>query len=498
MVLEVFQNKWVRAVGLLGAIIVVSAVLYLLSAVLVPLFFAFIVAYVFDPVIDKIETYKVKGKHISRVAAIVTLVGSIVIGSMLLPLFVFSSVMEQATEMMEPASEQAEDTDNMESASGQVESAEKVVAPAPLPEPAASTASSTSDEVPEETEVIGTEVGERIADLFEAPIRSEEDKEAAHQFQKIVAAKLEKWLALDSLVRVMKLAGPEVEDPDAMALLRQKIGETVTEDAGAIFKSLFPQFKDAGSSMIRLLGLIGDTFLRSFLFIGNFVLFAFVAIYLLKDYDHIVAACDDLVPHRYRKKTRRIMSSIDRQLRSFLRGQVTVCCCLGVMYAIGFLIAGAPFALLLALLGALGSFVPYLGLILTIGPAVILTMLHYGPVNWHVGAVLATFAIAQFLEGNFLTPRIVGSQVGLGPVWVILAIMVFGSTLGFAGLLLAVPIAAVLKVLLNEAMQNYRTSDFFSGIDEDDDEPDSGGTKVSKARKTGPSSGGAGRRLKKV
>ena len=490
MVLEVFQNKWVRAIGLLGAIIVVSAVLYLISAVLVPLFFAFIVAYVFDPVIDKIETYKIKGRHISRVGAIVTLVGSIVLASMLLPLFVFSSVMEQATEMMEPASET-------------VAGAEEVLVQAPAPE---ISASPVGNEVPEEMEGIGSETGVRVADLF-GPTQSAEEKEAASQFQKIVAAKLERGLAVDRLVRVMKLAGPEVEDPDAMALLRQKIGETVTEDAGAIFKSLFPQFRDAGSSLIRLLGMIGDAFLRSFLFIGNFVLFAFVAIYLLKDYDHIVAACDDLVPHRYRKKTRRIMSSIDRQLRSFLRGQVTVCCCLGVMYAIGFLIAGAPFALLLALLGALGSFVPYLGLILTIGPAVILTMLHYGPVNWHVGAVLATFVISQFLEGNFLTPRIVGSQVGLGPVWVILAIMVFGSTLGFAGLLLAVPIAAVLKVLLNEAMQNYRTSDFFSGSDDGDDgddtvELESAPTKGSKGRKTGPapatSSTGKGRRLKKV
>lgn len=485
MVLEVFQNKWVRAVGLLGAIVLVSAVLYLLSAVLVPLFFAFIVAYVFDPVIDKIETYKVKGKHISRVAAIVTLVGSIVLGSMLLPLFVFSSVMEQATEMMEPEIAKSEAPQSAEVS---------------VPETTPAVVNPVSDAtVSSDVEGDSAEVGVRIAELFEPPTQSVEEKEAASQFQKVVAAKLEKWLALDSLVRVMNLAGPEVEDPDAMALLRQKIGETVTEDTGAIFKSLFPQFKDAGSSLIRLLGLIGDTFLRSFLFIGNFVLFAFVTIYLLKDYDHIVAACDDLVPHRYRKKTRRIMSSIDRQLRSFLRGQVTVCCCLGVMYAIGFLIAGAPFALLLALLGALGSFVPYLGLILTIGPAVILTMLHYGPVNWHVGAVLATFVISQFLEGNFLTPRIVGSQVGLGPVWVILAIMVFGSTLGFAGLLLAVPIAAVLKVLLNEAMLNYRRSDFFSGLDDDSDDgdaPEPG--KGSKARKMGPSSTGTGRRLKKV
>lgn len=484
MVLEVFQNKWVRAVGLLGVILAISAILYLLSAVLVPLFFAFIVAYVFDPVIDKIETYKIRGKHISRVGAIVTLVGGIILTSMLLPVFVFSSVMEQATEMMEPKAQMT--------ASSVPRSPDK-----------------TSGAGDAENALDGE--GGGLSTLFDERGLSEDEQQAATDFQHMLAEKLETWLALDSVVRVLKLVEPEEENPDAIAVIRQEIGSRISEEGDAIIRSFFPQFKDAGTSIIRLLGLVGDTLLRSFLFIGNFVLFAFVAIYLLKDYDHIVAASDDLVPHRYRKKVRRIMSNIDRQLRSFLRGQVTVCCCLGVMYAIGFLIAGAPFGLLLALLGALGSFVPYLGLILTIGPAVILTMLHYGPLNWHVAAVLATFGIAQFLEGNFLTPRIVGSQVGLGPVWVILAIMVFGSTLGFAGLLLAVPIAAVLKVLLTEAMNAYRTSDFFSGVDAADNDDDDGGeevvvvvasgpTKGSKGRKTAPgsSSGGKGRRLKKV
>lgn len=486
MVKEVFENKWVRAVGLLIGMTLASVVLYLLSAVLVPLFFAFIVAYVFDPVIDKIETYKIRGKHISRVGAIVTLVGSIVMGSMLFPLFMFSSVMEQATELMNPRPQMTMAGDT-------------------------STATPTTDPAPAEgetTEADGTVVDleNPLTELFDERGVSVSEQEAAQNFQHLVAEKLETWLALDSVVRVLNLVGPEVEDPDAFAIIRHEIGTRIADEGDAILKSFFPQFKDAGSSILRLLGLVGDALLRSFLFIGNFVLFAFVAIYLLKDYDHIVAAGDDLVPHRYRKRVRRIMASIDRQLRSFLRGQVTVCCCLGAMYAIGFLIAGAPFGLLLALLGALGSFVPYLGLILTIGPAVILTMLQYGPVSWHVGAVIATFVIAQFLEGNFLTPRIVGSQVGLGPVWVILAIMVFGSTLGFAGLLLAVPIAATLKVILGELLENYRASDFFSGIDDDDDavepdpEPDSGATKGSKGRKTGPagSSAGKGRRLKKV
>lgn len=406
MLSEVLQNKWVRAVGLLGALIAIALVLYLLSSVLVPLFFAFIVAYIFDPVIDKIETYK-----ISRVGAIVTLVGGIVIVALLLPLIVLPGVLEQAREMMEPA--------------------------------AASTAA-TPDTDPE---------GEGNGDAADESLPGR------------MADNLENWIGLDSLVRMFGWAEAEDGDIASIAIIRAKVGEWVSENAEQALQGLFPEWKVAGSSVVKMLGLVGDAFLRLFLFVGNFVLFAFVAVYLLKDYDDIVAAGDRLTPPRFRPKVRDIMGRVDRQLRAFLRGQFTVCCCLGGMYAVGLLLSGAPFALLLALFGALASFVPYLGLILTIGPAVALTILYHGAVDWHVLGVLATFGIAQFLEGNVLTPRIVGSQVGLGPVWVILAIMVFSSALGFVGLLLAVPIAAVLKVLAEEALTAYRASRFFAGGD---------------------------------
>jgi len=429
MLLEVLQNRWVRAGALLGAICGIAVVLYLLSAVLVPLFFAFIVAYIFDPVIDKIETYK-----ISRVGAIVTLVGAIMLAGIIVPLTVLPGVIRQAYTMMAPP---------------------------------------------------------------EVAFAEGEDSEAteALHFRGRVAQKVEDWFLLDDIVLAMGWveiengassadaegeSGPgeaEAEEVDvssgevparefsSLAVIRQKVGEKVLENTDGLFQSLFPQWQTAGSSVLRMTKALGDIFLSLFLFVGNFVLFAFVAIYLLKDYDHIVAYGDSLVPHRHRLKVRDVMGRIDMQLRAFLRGQFMVCCCLGAMYAIGLTIAGAPFALLLALFGALASFVPYLGLILTIGPAVILTVLYHGGVDWHVLGVLATFAIAQFLEGNFLTPKIVGSQVGLGPVWVILAIMIFGSTLGFIGLLLAVPIAAVLKVLAEEALAAYRRSDYFSGAD---------------------------------
>ena len=132
------------------------------------------------------------------------------------------------------------------------------------------------------------------------------------------------------------------------------------------------------------------------------------------------------------------------------------------MYGIGLFIAGVPFAWLLALFGAVASFVPYLGLVLTIIPAVVLCILQYQVLDWHLGVVLATFVIAQLLEGTVLTPKIVGDQVGLGPVWVILAVLVFGNALGFLGLLMAVPIAASLKVLVVEGLDQYKASTLYT------------------------------------
>ncbi len=403
MLNEVLQNKWVRAVGALGALVGISMVLYLLSSVLVPLFFAFIVAYIFDPVIDKIETYK-----ISRVGAIVTLVGGLLIAGIILPLIILPSVIRQANSM---------------------------------------TKSPTQE----------TQRGETAKTVEEV------------YFQGKMAQKVEEWLELDSLVQTAGwdetngVYNKGTEDLNALATIRSVIGSGISDNTRGLLQSQFPKLtKAAGTSILRMIPIIGDIFLGLFLFLGNFVLFAFVAIYLLKDYDDIVAYGDGLVPHRHQAKVREIMSQIDGQLRAFLRGQVMVCCCLGTMYAVGLSISGAPFALLLALFGALASFVPFLGLVLTLGPAVILTVLYYGGLDWHVGGVLATFAVAQFLEGNFLTPKIVGSQVGLGPVWVILAIMIFSSALGFVGLLLAVPIAAVLKVLTEEGLKHYRASTFFA------------------------------------
>lgn len=393
----VFQNPWVRAGVTLAAMAGVVLAAYLMSFVLIPLFFAFAVAYVFDPLIDIFER-----RRVPRMTAILVLIGALTVGGIVLPLVALPSMVLEAQDMIDGA---RSDVNN-------------------------DWINRALDKVPWER--VATEMG---------------------------------W-------------DPTEAEANPRAFLAEHLGQWIKENAVSFLQQHATELanvgKTAGASLADVLKSIGTSILSIVLVIGNVALFAFVAIYLLNDYDHIVARAGDLVPPRYRAKSFDIMSRIDQQLRGFMRGQATVCACLGTMYAIGFVIADVPFAITLGVFGGLASFVPYLGLILTIGPAMLFTLLKHG-IDLHLAGVVITFVVAQGLEGNYLTPRIVGSQVGLGPVWVILAIMVFGSTLGFTGMLLAVPLAAVLKVLVAEGLELYLASSFFGGAPAEDVRPSGGG-----------------------
>ncbi|MCH7911120.1 MAG: AI-2E family transporter [Candidatus Hydrogenedentes bacterium] len=219
------------------------------------------------------------------------------------------------------------------------------------------------------------------------------------------------------------------DDPnyDPLAVLTVHLAESVKQPAVNLLKTQAGQLASiggAGSSIAQLFTAIGRGLLASLLFLGNLALFAFVAAYLLKDFDAIVATTRDLVPPRYREFVVEITGKINDQLRGFLRGQMLVCLCLGAMYTVGLMLSGVPFALMIGVFGAIASFVPYLGLALTIGPALVLCILQHQGIDGHAAGVLATFLVAQVLEGTVLTPKIVGDKVGLGPVWVILAWLV--------------------------------------------------------------------------
>jgi predicted PurR-regulated permease PerM len=198
--------------------------------------------------------------------------------------------------------------------------------------------------------------------------------------------------------------------------------------------------------------------------IVNFVLFAVVSVYLLKDFDTLTARIQDLIPPRNKDYLLEVTRKINMNLRSFFRGQLIVCTILAVIYGVGLTIVGVPFALLIAIVGGYGQIVPYLGTAIGIVPAALLALLKYGDIIHPLGAI-AVFAVGQSLEGFIITPKIVGDKVGLHPVVIIVAILIFGKALGFLGILFAVPMTAILKVMLGELIARYKQSELYSGSD---------------------------------
>ena len=193
-----------------------------------------------------------------------------------------------------------------------------------------------------------------------------------------------------------------------------------------------------------------------------------VAFYLLRDWDKITAKFETLVPRHHTAEIKEQLTAIDRKLAGFVRGQATVSAILGIYYALGLSVAGLQFGLVIGLGAGVISFIPYLGSISGFVVAVGMALLQFD--SWQPVAVVAgIFLVGQAVEGNFLTPKLVGAQVGLHPVWVIFALLVGGSLLGLLGLLLALPTAAVLSVLVQFAIGKYHRSPLYLGEDDGSD-----------------------------
>lgn len=462
MVRVVFMNPWVRAGGLLALAILIGLLVYLLSSVLVPLFFAFIVAYAFDPLIDIFERMKIR-----RMVTIVCLLMFLLGAALSVPLFVIPGLISESEKLATQAAKGLQD-----------QWLDHVLEKLPLED--VINRLDTLGNPAAQAIVVEPSAEQKLAQQYVA--MQEGFKQPARAGSSVAAPPLGAGTTVSPTTGISADSppgsGPEdpqkSEEKNIRAELLKKIGELISKNATTFIVSNIQDImgagKQVGSTAAGVVGSLLTLLIGGAVFVGNLALFLFVTVYLLNDYDHIIAVCDGLVPPRHRRRVRHIMKRIDQQLRAFFRGQGMVCTCLGGMYAVGLLASGVPFAVPLAIFGGLASFVPYLGLVLTIGPALVLALLVHG-IDWHIAGVLITFGVAQFLEGNFITPAIVGSQVGLGPVWVILAVMVFGGTMGFTGLLLAVPVAAVLKVVIEEGLEVYRASALFGADPSEGESP---------------------------
>jgi predicted PurR-regulated permease PerM len=188
-----------------------------------------------------------------------------------------------------------------------------------------------------------------------------------------------------------------------------------------------------------------------------------VAFYLLLDWDSVVASFDDLIPIQQRETVRNLVREIDGALSGYLRGQLTVCVILGVYYAIGLTLAGLNFGILIGAVSGFLTFVPYVGSLTALVVSLCVALAQFYPDWTHILIIVGIVLVGQFLEGNVLSPKLVGESVGLHPVWLIFALLACGYLFGFVGLLLAVPLAAAAGVLTRFALQRYRASPFYTG-----------------------------------
>lgn len=190
-----------------------------------------------------------------------------------------------------------------------------------------------------------------------------------------------------------------------------------------------------------------------------------VAFYLIRDWDRLVHLVDDWLPRRHYDVLREQIREIDRVLAGFVRGQLTVCVILGAFYGIGLSLIGLEFGLVIGLVSGALSFIPFIGTMIGFVATAVIAVIQFWNEPWWIAAALAIFGIGQFLEGNVISPKLVGDKVGLHPVWLMFALLAFGSLFGFVGVFLAVPAAAVIGVLVRFGLGRYRLSPLYLGDD---------------------------------
>ncbi|MBK8173830.1 MAG: AI-2E family transporter [Rhodospirillales bacterium] len=230
----------------------------------------------------------------------------------------------------------------------------------------------------------------------------------------------------------------------------EQVDEAIKSHAGDILSwlgSIMSGILSGGAALLSVLGLV--------------FIMPVVAFYMIRDWDQLILHIDSLLPLKSAKTIRRLAREIDLRLSGFVRGQALVCLLLGVWYATGLTLVGLDFALLLGLAAGGLTIIPYLGNIIGLGSSVLLATAQFD--DWvSVALVAGVFLTGQVLEGNFISPKIVGDRVGLHPIWLLFAVTAGGSLLGITGALLAVPVAAALGVLVRFAVERYRQSTLYA------------------------------------
>ncbi len=243
--------------------------------------------------------------------------------------------------------------------------------------------------------------------------------------------------------------------PEGVALNAEGLKEIVAKNwskAGDVAAGVWDQVSRNSTALITT--------------VANLIMVPIVSFYLLRDWDDLVAWIRDVIPPRMLPGVSGLARETDEVLGSFIRGQLYVMVALGTFYSIGLMLVGLDLALVIGVGAGLVSFVPYLGTILGIAAALMAMFLQTGewlPLLW----VALVFGVGQMLEGGVLTPILVGDKIGLHPVTVIFALMAGGQLFGFIGILVALPVAAVLAVMFRHAKRHWLGSRVYQGYSDE-------------------------------
>lgn len=237
-------------------------------------------------------------------------------------------------------------------------------------------------------------------------------------------------------------------------------GYDLATELGNVQETLAENWRDAGGDLAQALGQIGRSGMAFVTWVTYVALIPVVTFYLLLDWNRLLTSIGNLIPRQWTDDTFRLARRCDEVLSSFLRGQLLVMMCLGVIYAVGLTLMGLNFGLLIGVVSGLVSIVPFLGFIVGLSIAVVVALFQFGS-WWGVVGVITVFSVGQIAESVVLQPKLLGDKIGLHPVAVIFAVLAGGSLFGLTGVLLALPIAAVILVLLKEVKIRYQHSELY-------------------------------------
>ncbi|MGZ0019627.1 AI-2E family transporter [Nitrosomonas sp. wSCUT-2] len=234
-------------------------------------------------------------------------------------------------------------------------------------------------------------------------------------------------------------------EPD-MEVLKEAVSEH-WQSAGGVAAKILPSLTSGGMAVVE--------------FLVNLLLVPVVLFYLLRDWDVLIAQIDEMIPRYWHQQVSKLAHETDRILAEFLRGQLAVIVLMSICYITGLWLVGLEFALPIGLVAGILVFVPYLGMIVGLTLATFAAIMQFQ--DWSgVIPVWIVFGAGQLLEGMLITPWLVGDRIGLHPVVVIFALMAFGQLFGFFGILLALPVSAIMLVWLRHLHQRYISSNFYN------------------------------------